>query len=166
MNTEIKKILVGVDFSPQSKEVFLYASSLADKSDAELIVLSVINQRDIDAAAVYSRLVGAKAIGAKAIGAKAISIEQFTKMEVDRRKTSIDELLEEVGLSNIKKETIIRVGQPYKEILHAIQEFNIDLVVLGTRGKTRHEEYAILTGSVAERVFHHSPVPVLSFRNA
>ena len=154
MNTEIKKILVGIDFSAQSKELFLYASFLADKTDAEMIVLSVLNQKDIDAAVVYSRI----------IGATAISIEQFTNMEIEKRKTGMDELLEEVGLSNIKKETVLRVGQPYKEILKAIQEFNIDLVVMGARGKTRHEDYAILTGSAAERVFRHSPVPVLSFR--
>lgn len=154
MNTEIKKILVGIDFSKQSKELFLYASGLADKTDAEMVVLSVLNQRDIDAAVVYSRI----------IGATAISIEQFTSMELEKRKTSMDELLGKANLSNIKKETVIRVGQPYKEILKAIEEFNIDLVVMGARGKTAHEEYAILTGSAAERVFRHSPVPVLSFR--
>jgi nucleotide-binding universal stress UspA family protein len=159
MNAKINKILVGVDFSEQSPKVLLYASTLAEKTDAEIIVLSVINQRNIDAAVVYSRLVGAKAIGAKAIG-----VESFTKMEFDRRKARIKELLEEAGLSNIKQETKIRVGHPYKEILKAIQEFNIDLIVLGTRGKTSHEDYAVLTGSVAERVFRHSPVPVLSFR--
>lgn len=152
---EIKKILVGIDFSTQSKQTFLYASALAGKTDAALIVLSVINQRDIDAAAVYSRLVGTTAV----------SVEEFTRQEIERRKRRVDEVLEEIGLGDIERETVIKVGRPYEEILRAIKEFDIDLVVMGTRGESKKdEEFTILTGSVAERVFKHSPVPVLSFR--
>ena len=151
---DIKKILVGIDFSTQSKQTFLYASSLADKTGAKMIVLSVINQRDIDAASVYSRLVGKTAI----------SVEEFTKQEIERRKTRVDQVLKEIGLADIERKTIIKVGHPYEEILKAINELDIDLVVMGTRGETAHDKYSILTGSVAERVFKHSPVPVLSFR--
>ena len=155
MLEEIKKILVAIDFSSQAKKTFLYASSLADKTGADLIILSVLNQRDIDAAAVYSRLTGSKAA----------SVEVFTTSEINRRKLRVDEVLDEVGLGHVQKETVIRVGKPFKEILKAINEFGVDIVVMGTRGRGSDKDYQILTGSVAEKVFKFSPVPVLSIRD-
>ena len=156
MAIDFKKILVAIDFSDYSRKVGVYASYLADKTNAELIVLSVLNQRDIDAAAVYSRLVGQEAI----------SVDRFTELEIERRKKRIKEVLGEVGMDELENKTYIMVGNPFEEIIKAIQDFDVDLVVMGTRGATRHEEYTALTGSVAERVFKHSPVPVLSVREA
>jgi nucleotide-binding universal stress UspA family protein len=152
---EVKKILSPIAFAGYSRKHFLYSAYLAKITGAELIILSVINQRDIDAAAVYARLVGSAAI----------SVEEFTKIEIDRRKTRIEEILREIGLADVARETVIRVGTPFEEILKFIKEKDIDLVVMGTRGASKDGEYHILTGSVAERVFRHSPVPVLSVRD-
>jgi nucleotide-binding universal stress UspA family protein len=84
---------------------------------------------------------------------------------MERRKARVDEVLAEMGLAEIERETLVRVGNPFEEILAAIRELEIDLVVMGTRGSTKDGEYRILTGSVAEKVFRHSPVPVLSVRD-
>ena len=155
MSTEIKKILACIDFSEYSKETFLYASYLADKTGAELVGLSVINKRDIDAAAMYSRL----------IGGTVVDVDLFTEKEIERRNDRVADILESIGLADLKRDTIIKLGNPYHEILGAIDELGVDLVVIGTRGLSAHDEkYTILTGSVAERVFKHSPVPVLSVR--
>ena len=154
-DAETKKILVAIDFGVQSKKTFRYASALAGKTGAKLIVLSVLNIRDIQAALVYSRLVGTS---------EAVNPDKFTEKEIERRKKKVDEGLEMFGLSDIEKEIIIKVGLPYEEILKAIKEFDIDLVVMGTKGETKHDEYSMLIGSVAERVLKHSPVPVLSVR--
>ena len=151
----IKKILVAIDFSKQSKKTFLYASSLADKTGADLVVLSVLNQRDVDAAAVYSRL----------SGSETASVETFTLAEINRRKLRVGEVLDEIGLGHIQKETVIKVGVPFKEILKAINELGVDIVVMGTRGRGSDKDYKILTGSVAEKVFRFSPVPILSIRD-
>jgi hypothetical protein len=43
-----KKIMAGCDFSEYSKETLEYAAILAEKCQAELIVVNVINQRDMD----------------------------------------------------------------------------------------------------------------------
>jgi nucleotide-binding universal stress UspA family protein len=152
---EVKKILVPVAFAGYSQKSFQFSAYLADKTGADLLVLSVLHQRDIDAAAVYARL----------IGSAAISVDEFTKIEIDRRKSRIEEALHEYGLSELTRKIMIKVGNPFEEILKAIKELNIDLVVMGTRGDTKEGEYRIVTGSVAERVFKQSPVPVLSFRD-
>jgi nucleotide-binding universal stress UspA family protein len=158
MINEIKQILVAIALVPEygfSQKHLSYAVYLADKTGAGLSVLSVINQRDIDAAALYARLVGSQSLG----------VEEFKKMEIERRKKSIEEVIEKMGLERIEKDITITIGNPYTEIMKTIEEKGIDLVVMGTRGASKYEKYTVMTGAVAERVFKTSPVPVLSIRD-
>lgn len=46
---EIKKIMVAVAFSPYSKGIFNYAAQLATRLDTDLVVASIINERDVSA---------------------------------------------------------------------------------------------------------------------
>jgi nucleotide-binding universal stress UspA family protein len=153
---EIKKILISISFSSEySKDHFSYAAHLAKKMGAELIALSVLNQGDIDSAAVYSRLVGAETI----------KVNDLANMEIERRKKRIEVVLNEIGLADIERTVIMKVGDPFEEILKAIDEFDVDIVVVGTSGTlTKDERFNVLRGSVTEKVFKHSPVPVLSIR--
>jgi nucleotide-binding universal stress UspA family protein len=54
----------------------------------------------------------------------------------------------------------IRWGDPTVAIISYAVENDIDLIVMGTRGKTGFERY--LLGSVAEKVVRVSPIPVLT----
>jgi nucleotide-binding universal stress UspA family protein len=56
--------------------------------------------------------------------------------------------------------SICRMGSPWQEILHVIDETQADLIVMGTHGR-RGLSHALL-GSVAEKVVRTSPVPVLT----
>ena len=44
----INKIMVGCDFSTYSNDTLVYAATLAEKLQAELIIVNVINKKDID----------------------------------------------------------------------------------------------------------------------
>ena len=44
----IHKVMVGCDFSKYSRDTLAYAATLAKKLQAELIIINVINKRDID----------------------------------------------------------------------------------------------------------------------
>jgi nucleotide-binding universal stress UspA family protein len=59
-------------------------------------------------------------------------------------------------------DTLVRSGEPAEQIVRAAGELKADLVVIGGRGKGAME--AILLGSVAYRVLHHAPCPVLVTR--
>ena len=59
--------------------------------------------------------------------------------------------------------TEISEGVPHEEILQYITTHGIDLVVMGTKGRSGVDR--VLMGSVAERVVRHSPVPVLTVRD-
>ena len=157
MTAEIRKVLISISFaSESSKDHFSYAAHLAKKMGAELIALSVINQGDIDSASVYSRLVGAETI----------NVNDLASMEIERRKKRIELVLNEIGLADIERTLIVKVGDPFEEILKAIDEFDVDIVVMGTSGTiTKGEKFNVLKGSVVEKVFRHSPVPVLSVRS-
>lgn len=71
------------------------------------------------------------------------------------------ETLEEIVPSRegVRVEQHVRDGVATEEILGAIRDFDIDLIVMGTQARTGVEK--MLLGSVAESVIEESPVPVL-----
>ena len=58
--------------------------------------------------------------------------------------------------------TEIVEGNPHEEILDYVTEHGIDMVVMGTHGRTGLDK--VVMGSVAGRVIRGSPVPVLTVR--
>jgi len=52
-------------------------------------------------------------------------------------------------------------GRHHEVILEYAEEFNVDLVVVGTHGRTGFDRY--LLGSVTEKLFRTSPVPIMSW---
>lgn len=63
-------------------------------------------------------------------------------------------------LDGRRAECIVRVGDPFHQIMEARDETDAELIVMGTRGLTGLEH--ALIGSVAERVVRRSPVAVLT----
>jgi nucleotide-binding universal stress UspA family protein len=58
--------------------------------------------------------------------------------------------------------TEIAEGNPHEEILAYVSEHGIDMVIMGTHGRTGLDR--VVMGSVAERVVRRSPIPVLTVR--
>ena len=58
--------------------------------------------------------------------------------------------------------THVLAGAPADEVVRAANELEADLIVISGRGKGAVE--AVLLGSVAYRVLHHAPCPVLITR--
>jgi nucleotide-binding universal stress UspA family protein len=86
---------------------------------------------------------------------------------VEGVKAEREKILEQfLGQSSFNREnvrTIIKVGNPVDELLKLIVKENIDMIVMGVKGRTDLEH--ILVGSVAEKLFRRSPVPVISYRD-
>jgi len=66
-------------------------------------------------------------------------------------------------LEGIEKESIIRRGVPFVEILTAAGELKVDLITIATHGRTGLQQ--VLFGSTAEKVVRKAPCPVLSIRH-
>jgi nucleotide-binding universal stress UspA family protein len=69
---------------------------------------------------------------------------------------------ERVEDAELTAERAVNVGTPHREILDYVEDHDIDLVVMGTHGRTGLDRYLI--GSVTEKVVRTSPVPVLTVR--
>jgi nucleotide-binding universal stress UspA family protein len=63
-------------------------------------------------------------------------------------------------LEGIDAEVLVRSGDIWTAIEEVIETFKIDLVVLGTHGRTGWEK--ALLGSVAENIFRKAPCPVIT----
>jgi nucleotide-binding universal stress UspA family protein len=57
----------------------------------------------------------------------------------------------------------VLVGTPFVEIIHYARDQSIDLIVLGTHGRSALA--AMLLGTVAEKVVRKAPCPVLTVRH-
>jgi nucleotide-binding universal stress UspA family protein len=57
-----------------------------------------------------------------------------------------------------KVKTVTKSGREVEEILKFIREENIDIIVIGTHGRTGIQH--VLVGSVAENIVRRSPIPV------
>ncbi|WP_440765318.1 universal stress protein [Natronorubrum sp. DTA7] len=64
--------------------------------------------------------------------------------------------------ADIDVETAVEQGVPHEEILEYADEHDIDMIVMGTQGRTGLDR--VLVGSVTERVVRMADVPVVTVR--
>jgi nucleotide-binding universal stress UspA family protein len=133
-----ERILVAVDGSKDSEKALEQAISMAKICKSNLFVISVID--------LYpEQLEVAPALEEK--------MSEETRSILERAKERADK-------ENIPCETIVHIGaHPHKFIIQEAEDRNVDLIVLGTHGRTGIKK--LLMGSVAERVIGHAPCAVL-----
>lgn len=149
--SEFKKILVALGITQYSEGIFQYAAKLATALDAELLVVNIINSRDVDAIRSISAM-GYEVDGSHYVEGVRAERTAFLKGIFDRTDFPPDRI-----------RTVIKVGNPYEKLLEIIVRENVDMVVMGPKGRTDLEH--MLVGSVASKIFRKSPVTVVSYRS-
>ncbi|MBU0973518.1 MAG: universal stress protein [Proteobacteria bacterium] len=157
MKKNIQKILACVDLSDYSLMVLAHAVELAKASDAQILVLNVINQRDIHGIEM--------AVGHfPGYFSSGLDVQEYVKDLKKDRNESLRQFIKEHFFEEKSKMSLkIDVGIPFDCILKTIETENIDLVVMANKG--RGNVSRVLFGSAAEKVFRHSLVPVVSVRD-
>lgn len=149
----MKRVLTCVDLSDYSLETIESALTFARGQETDIVVFNVIDTKDVNIVENASLHFGEK-----------IHPDNYIKRTQNNRLHFIEKMIEEHFLPDkAKMEILFSVGTPYRAILEAIQTEKIDLVVIASKG--RSNLIGTLQGSTAEKIFRHSPVPVLSVRN-
>lgn len=144
----LKRILFPTDFSEYAMEAEEYACALARQSDAELHVLSII-----DVSLPLNPAWGAPLYLADGIDPH--KVREQTQIALEARPNP-------EWSRGLTIHRAVRNGNPFVEIIRYAREQNIDLIVLGTHGRTGLSH--VLLGSVAERVARQASCPVLTAR--
>ena len=141
-------LLVAVDFTPFSEKALVFASELAEKLEARLLVLHVIHD-PAEAPGFYAQKGKKKKFLQSMEEAAAEMMEEFlAKM----RNNHPDQLPIKEALP------LLVVGTPVTRILEIAEKKQASMIIIGSHGRTGLSH--LLIGSKAERVVQLSPIPV------
>ena len=143
--------MVAVDFSAYSVKIAKYARVIAEDLKAKLVFVNVINKRDINA--IKQAFVHRPGN---------LSVDDYLSLLKDERAEKMRKLMEKTSCINITIRVVIRPGIPFVELIDAAEEEQVDIVIMGAKGRSDLAE--ILFGSTAEKMFRRCPVPLLSIR--
>jgi nucleotide-binding universal stress UspA family protein len=141
----VQQILCPVDFSITSKRALKNAITMAYRFKAELTILSVCNLQN----SIWNT------------SEDDVAIEN--KSRCAKYKENFERFLTDFNLAGLKWNKEIRKGKPAEEILSAVSEKMIDLLVIGTTGKTGLSRMII--GSVTEKVIREVPCSFLTLKS-
>ena len=146
---KLRKILYPTDFSESSLEALKYAVSFARDYKARLVLMHVVNEQIFSEGLSLPRLEAPEALGQE------MAAEAGRQMRM---------LIPAGELAGLDVEHVILRGMPFLEIIRYAKANAVDLIVIGTHGRSGMEH--IIFGSTAEKVVRKAPCPVLSVRPA
>lgn len=135
----IKRMLCPADYSECSSEAMEYAAHIAGREKAKLCLMHVIDIRSFG----HESPLG-------------FEVPKPNEETIERiRKELQEDLVHERDGKKVEVEAIVVVGNPVEEILKAAKEKEVDMIVMGTHGRTGLPH--VIIGSVAENVVRMAP---------
>ena len=139
-----KKVLFCTDFSDNADYAFDFAYGIAKRDQGILYILHVIPYNPHQAYA--ESFITTE------------DLEKIQKAVEEDIANNYNERYEKKIEDGIAYEFVTKSGREDEEILTFAKQENVDIIVMGTHGKTGIEH--VFFGSVAEKVLRHSPFPV------
>ena len=141
MGAGLNAVLISTDLSRTSDKPLRHALAVARHYSAKLYLTHVVSSLGYTIAGPEAHELACEA-----------TTREVRKLEND--------LVEKGSLTGLAYEFIVRKGEIWPELQSVIHDKHIDVIVVGTHG--RRSLGKVLMGSVAEQIFRHSNVPVLT----
>ncbi len=149
MNLVIKRLCVPTDFSACADLAVQYGAALARQNGAQLHLLHVV--QDIHEKLRHPDLTH-----------QGTSVQAFLQSLEQGATEYLAQLASQPQWSDLDVQRVHLHGRPADEIVRYARQNQIDLVVMGTFGRSGLEH--VFVGSVTERVVRTSPCPVMTVR--
>jgi len=140
----LKNVLCPIDHSDCSKEALKYAVTLAMRDKAKLLLLHIIDIRSFSE------------------GLEAMSKPLLDEETLEQLRAKLLDCIPEEIRDDMDVEAIVAQGIPFAEIISTAKEKKIDMIVIGSHGRTGLSH--MMLGSVSEKVVRKAPCPVLTVR--
>jgi nucleotide-binding universal stress UspA family protein len=136
-----KRIVVPLDGSPLAEQSVTHAVAQAERFDAEIVLLKVLQPLP---EATYS---------------SPAAVKTAEKMSAQLARDYLERVANGIRHQDITVDVALLEGRPYGEIVRYAAEPDVDMIVISTRGHSGWSRW--LLGSVADRVVRGATVPVL-----
>jgi nucleotide-binding universal stress UspA family protein len=135
-----KRILVPTDGSDFARKAQEHALFLAKASGAEIVAVSVTENNFINGLPLDDE------------------VYQLNQVLKERSEENLEEF-DKLNVDDLKITHVIREGSPAKVILEVAKDENVDLIVMGSSGKSGFDRF--IMGSVADKVVNSAKCAVL-----
>jgi nucleotide-binding universal stress UspA family protein len=142
-----ERILVPLDGSPCAEQALPVATRIARASGGSLILLQVVSP-PIDYGGGLTQT--------------PLMTEQVIETELAMSSGYLDRVTKARELAEIETTTEVMFGLPAQDILAIAESRSVDLIVMCSHGRTGFTRWVL--GSVAQKIAHHCPVPLLVLR--
>lgn len=137
-------ILIPTDGSKLSNPAVEMALQLAEIHDAALHVLYIVDQP----------------VSVSGMGEGFSGLDDLLDALEEKGNQATKAIVEKAEKRDIETSAAVRRGNPHDDILNYAEDHDIDVIVMGTHGRTGIKR--ALLGSVTENVVRHSEIPVLT----
>ena len=149
----MKKILIAVDDTKGTKNVFTICSNMCSYMRPESVVLCYVEK--FEGRSLMDEMLGDAEMSTLKDVLSGTAYKEVLDQKAQKILDYYKKALESSGAGTIK--TIIKEGHPADEILKAADEEKVDMIMLGSRGnRVSH----LFMGSVSREVVNRSQVPV------
>jgi universal stress protein A len=143
LSLRIKEILVPVDFSEHSREAMRYALAFAERFQARVALVHIVEQLVYPGDWVFAPVPGPAYV-------------------TERTDDLVARLRQFAGAAGKEIVPVVRIGRAWQQVVEVAAQRKSDLIITATHGHTGLKH--VLLGSVAEKIVRHAHCPVLTCR--
>ena len=142
--TDYNKIMIPVDFSKNSPKLLKAATEVAEKFQAELVLVFVVQSFEDYSGFFVPHM----------------PVSQFEDEIIESAEKKMESFVADNLKTTLKYSAEVLRGDVAEELTRYASENNVAMIIMGTHGYKGVER--VLFGSVAEKVVKTSPCPVLT----